>query len=144
MNIHESVDHILSSDELLGNDFYEVFFDRYPEVQEYFQGVDLIHQSALLTMALMIVEQFSNRDFPAMARYLTELGAKHCRRGIPPELYPCFREAMLETLQRHHGSDWNADLARQWAAAIDGAIVEMLKGYQGDSQGERTPTPIVE
>jgi hemoglobin-like flavoprotein len=62
--------------------------------------------------------------------YLRYLGTKHHDRGIPAELFPKFRDALLAALERFHSNDWNAHLARQWHDAIDHATATMLSGYR--------------
>jgi hemoglobin-like flavoprotein len=129
MRIQDSVDRILQSRELLGNAFYDVFFRQRPDVQQYFAGVNLVRQGVLLTMALVVIEQYYTHAYPATQRYLQILGAKHDDRGIPAETYPHFREALLETLAQFFAGDWTEALAKQWRAAIDKASQTMLEGY---------------
>ena len=80
-------------------------------------------------MTLMVIERYHSRGYPAVAMYLNYLGTKHHERGIEPDLYPKFRESLLASLEQFHGPDWDLDLARQWAEAIDRAILAMLEGY---------------
>jgi len=129
MDIHESVDRILGSEEVLGDMFYDTFLNRFPHVQQYFEGVNLRRQAVMLMMALLVVEQFETEKYPTTTKYLQELGAKHDELGIPKETYPYFREALLDTLARHLGSNWDDSLAQQWTSAIDNATEQMLKGY---------------
>ncbi|RIK77993.1 MAG: hypothetical protein DCC68_16110 [Planctomycetota bacterium] len=129
MTITQSVDQVLQSRELLGNTFYDVFFRRYPEVQRYFAGVNLVRQGVLLTMALVVIEQYYTRSYPATHHYLQHLGARHGERGIPASTYPQFRDTLLETLSLFHGDDWTKELAAQWHAAIDKTSQAMLEGY---------------
>jgi hemoglobin-like flavoprotein len=92
--------------------------------------VNIRHQAVLLTMALLVMERHSAYLYPATEMYLNYLGTKHRNRGIPPALYPKFRDALLATLERFHANDWNPHLATQWRQAIDHATESMLKGYQ--------------
>jgi hemoglobin-like flavoprotein len=62
--------------------------------------------------------------------YLKYLGTKHHSRGVEPDLYPKFRDALLATLEEFHGRDWDLLLARQWGEAIDRAAATMLEGYK--------------
>jgi hemoglobin-like flavoprotein len=132
MNIHESLHHVLHRDEILADLFYDVFLDRYPEVREFFEGVDLQRQALLLTMALVVVVNHYTNAYPATELYLKYLGTQHHRRGIPVESYASFREALLETLERFHGDDWSPELAGNWRAAIDLAATTMHDGYRED------------
>ena len=130
MNIQQSLHHILEQKEKVADLFYIVFLERYPEVRTYFRGVDLQPQAVLLTMALMVIERHYSGSYPATEMYLKYLGTKHHDRGIPPELFAKFRDAMLSTLERFHSKDWNALLAQQWGAAINRAATTMFQGYR--------------
>ena len=133
MDIHHSISLILDSEEVIvGNAFYDVFLTRYPQVQKYFEGVNMQQQAVLLTIAMMVIEQYHSAEYPATAKYLKELGAKHREWGIPTETYPYFREALLEALRRFHGDEWDDQLAIQWDTAIDLTTRQMLKGYADD------------
>jgi len=130
INIHESLHRILEQKETMADLFYIIFLDRYPEVRDYFKGVDLKAQSVLLTMALMVMERHYSGSYPATEMYLKYLGTKHHDRKIPRELYPKFRDAQLATLERFHSKDWDPLLAGQWHDAVDKSTVTMLAGYR--------------
>jgi hemoglobin-like flavoprotein len=130
MNIQASLHHILESKETLADLFYLVFLDQYPEVRKHFEGVNLRTQGMLLTMALMVMERHYSGPYPATEMYLKYLGSKHHERGIAPELFPKFRNALLAALERFHGKDWSTPLAGQWTDAIEGTSRTMLEGYR--------------
>jgi hemoglobin-like flavoprotein len=130
MNIQESLHSILGQQETFADLFYLVFLDRYPEVRQHFQGVNLKHQAVLLTMALMVIERNYTSSYPSTRQYLRYLGSKHHERGIPADSYPKFQSAFLDTLARFHSKDWNPALARQWNEAIERAAEFMLEGYR--------------
>lgn len=130
MDIRQSVNEVMNSKELLGASFYEVFFERHPEVQQYFEGIDMRRQTLVLTMALMLVERYYITSFIATERFLQYLGTQHKARSIPRELYPDWIAAMLATLERFHGTHWSEDLARQWREALEKAVEKMLEGYE--------------
>ena len=129
MDIHASIDQIMEAPQLIGTQFYEIFFDRFPEAKEFFDGVDMERQSHVLTMSLMVVQQLHSKRYEATTQYLRYLGTQHHDRNIPKELYPKWREAMLATLQNAHGEAWNEALEQSWAEAFDHAIALMLDGY---------------
>jgi len=88
------------------------------------------HQPVLLTMVLMVLVNHYVNKYSATELYLRYLGSKHKDRQIPPELYPKFRSALLATLERFHGPDWDKGLSEQWQGAIDLATQIMLEGYK--------------
>jgi hemoglobin-like flavoprotein len=130
MNIQESIHRILERRDCFADLFYIVFLDEYPEVRQHFVDINLKHQAVLLTMAIMVMERHYSAQYPATRMYLKHLGAKHQKRGIPVNLYPSFRAALLQTLERFHSSDWDTNLASQWRDAIDEGIATMLEAYE--------------
>ena len=130
MDIHESLHQILAHKENLADRFYQVFFERYPEVRPHFDGINIRHQAEVLRMALMIMECHYTHAYPATEGYLKYLGSKHHDRGVGLELYPKFRDALLVTLEQFHGTEWNEGLAGQWHEAYDRATRAMAEGYQ--------------
>ena len=130
MNISESIHEILNRDEIVADLFYDVFLDRHPEVRRFFVGVDIRQQAIVLTMMLSIIEDFYHHSYPATGRYLRLVGQRHKARGIPKELYLIFCQCLLETLERFHGQNWNAQLSDEWQRAFDKASQVLLEGYQ--------------
>jgi hemoglobin-like flavoprotein len=129
MNITQSLDRIFQSQDTFGRSFYEVFLGRYPELLEFFRDVDMERQAVLLTMALAVVERHQRNPTPTTDKYLRYLGAKHRDRKVPPELYPHWGDAMIESLAHFHGEEWTDSLAAEWKESIDRAIAPMLQGY---------------
>jgi hemoglobin-like flavoprotein len=130
MNIQDSLRRVLEERDTVATTFYEVFFERTPEARPLFDGVNMKHQAVLLTMALMVIERHHAHGYPSTALYLKYLGHKHHLRGVPPEMYPKWAEALLATLARFHGPDWDEEAAGQWRSALEGAAQVMLVGYR--------------
>ena len=130
MNIQESMHRILADKDNVATLFYSIFFERYPEVKPYFEGVKLPHQAELLRMALMVMEQHYSHNYPATDYYLKYLGTKHRALGIPFDEYPKFGQALVATLEKFHGPDWNAQVASQWQEAIDRTTRLLFEGYR--------------
>jgi hemoglobin-like flavoprotein len=129
MDLHESLQRILASKQVLGDAFYEALFARHPEFRPYFEGVDLRRQAVVLTMELTVIDNYHRLRSPSARLYLRYLGTKHHDRGIPQELYGPFRETLLEVLQQVLGQGWTEELAREWKTAIDDASAVMFEGY---------------
>jgi hemoglobin-like flavoprotein len=129
VDISQSILRILNREDIVTDLFYDIFLDRHPEVQQYFVGVNLNHQAAVLRMSLLLIERHYVHETPASRQYLEVLGHRHQQRRIPLELYGPFRECLLETLQRFFGREWIDPLPRQWAEAIDAATRTMHNGY---------------
>lgn len=129
MNLSESVQKIFGRDEIVADFFYTRFLDQYPEVQRFFEGVDLKDQALVLMMTLLIIDQYHHHKYIATERYLKLLGRRHQAMNIPADLFPLFRNCLLETLERFHGNDWEEQLCAEWQTAIDQVVEVMLTGY---------------
>jgi hemoglobin-like flavoprotein len=129
MPLAASLDRILQSQALLGERFYARFFAAVPAARKYFEAIDMRRQALVLTMALTVIQQHYDHDYPATRDFLHYLGSKHHNRRIPIELYNEWRQVMLDTLAEFHGDDWQTDLASQWGLAIDEAVDAMMAGY---------------
>lgn len=129
MDIHQSLERIYDSKDLLGDRFYAHFFASCPEARPYFEGVDMHRQAMVITMALTLVEQYFRSPYRATEDYLLFLGTRHEDRGIPLELYPQWLDAMMATLEEFHDNQWSDDLADQWSRALKKAIDKLWEGY---------------
>ena len=132
MTITESVHAIMSRSELVVDLFYVKYLDRYPELRDYFEGVEMDQQAVLLTMALTVTQQFYTHRYPAAEQYLFVLGQKHHLRQIPRSLYGEWRDCLLDALQQSLPDDWNGTLEREWTEAINLATEIMHRGYDDD------------
>jgi hemoglobin-like flavoprotein len=129
MDIHDSLQRILQAKDHLAIMFYDHFLDKFPEVRPYFENVDFGRQRILLTTALMIIERYYSNPTPAIEQYLQYLGTRHHEMKIPREMYAKWIIAMIDTMQRFHGTQWSPELEQQWREAIDRARVSMFQGY---------------
>ena len=130
MNLQASLHAVLERPrDRLGDIFYLIFHEQFPEVQSYFSGVNLRVQATMLMNALQIVAAHRTNLHAATAEYLKILGHRHYVRGVPADLYPKFCDALLVALERFHGNDWNPELAEEWRETLDLGIRAMLTGY---------------
>ena len=129
MNLITSLEKTLQSGEQFGSLFYEIFFDRYPDVKQYFDDTNMQRQSVVLTMSLKLVGEYHVNGYAAIKLYLQHVGTDHNNRGVPREAYPQFSDALLIALERFHGDDWNDALATEWRDAMDVACKAMFDGY---------------
>ena len=129
MDMHESLQRILASNQVIGDLFYEALLAGHPQIRPYFDGIDLRRQAVLLTMQLAVVEGYHRLPSCPARLYLQYLGTKHHDRGIPSELYGPFQNTLLKVLQQFLEDDWTEELAREWKTAIDNASAVMFEGY---------------
>ena len=129
MDIIKSVRKLQSDEEMVIGRFYTRFLNRDPRINAMFGGVDLPQQSVMLTTALNIVELNYSAQSPVARESLRMLGKKHRAIGATPDLFPIFRDCLLETLAEYHGTDWDEELQRQWDESLQAALETMLEAY---------------
>ena len=129
MNISESVQAILSNEDLLSGKFYERFFAECPHMSHFFKGVDMQRQSSMLTSALVLVETTQSKNGAGLSPFLRLLGRQHEQRGISKGDFGDWTESMIRTLSDYHGEDWTDSLEHEWRGAIRASIDVMLEGY---------------
>jgi hemoglobin-like flavoprotein len=105
--------------------FYQILFERYPQVRPMFGGAATRRQEEMLARALvLVVDHLEDGDW--LSRTLAELGARHAGYGVTAEMYDWVGDALLATLAEAAGADWTPHLASQWASAY-GTICQLMQ-----------------
>jgi hemoglobin-like flavoprotein len=130
MDIKESLARILAQEQKITDAFYVVFLDRCPEARLYFQATEMSRQSMKLSIALLVIECYYSSASPVAEEYLHCQGTRHHDMGVPLELYPRFRDALLLIIRLFHGLEWDGELEAQWRAAFEKATQAMSVGYR--------------
>lgn len=136
MELQDSIRLILGQeDHGLARRFYDLLFERHPELRERFTETDMSRQRIMFTVALQTVTQqylLPNKGLEAYMRYL---GSLHRQRGIHAEDFPKFANVLLEALAEFHGDDW-PELDDDWSAALGESVRLMglgaVEGLDGD------------
>ncbi len=108
--------------------FYEVLFERHPQIRELFRRNEPALQVQMMKDTLLaIVDRLE--DAPWLRRSLAALGAKHVEYGVVPAMYPLVGEALLWTLGEAAGPEvWTPHVAEAWARAFGAISTMMLVG----------------
>ena len=104
--------------------FYDVLFERYPQVRSLFGRNTRQNQEKMLAQALGAVMDHLE-DAPWLQQTLGALGAKHKDYGVTREMYAWVGDALLTTLAESAGSDWTPAMLTNWTEAY-GAIASMM------------------
>lgn len=104
--------------------FYEVLFERYPQVRPLFAKSDMARQEEMLTFALVAVLDHLE-DAPWLTASLGVLGEKHVGYGVTREMYGWVGASLLATLAEVAGPAWTPELEGAWSDAI-GAIASLM------------------
>jgi nitric oxide dioxygenase len=102
--------------------FYDRLFEIAPAVKPLFHG-DMADQRRKLVAALAAVVSGLS-DLPSVLPVASSLAKRHVGYGARPEHYAVVGEALLWTLERGLGTQWNHQVADAWTAAY-----ATLSGY---------------
>jgi len=124
--LRNSFESIAERQPLLTRRFYQVLFERHPEVRSMFGRRSQQAQEQMLTQALVAVMDHLD-DAAWFTETLEALGAKHAGYGVTDVMYEWVGDALLTTLAEVAGADWSPALASEWSrayAAIAGTMME--------------------
>jgi len=137
MNLAESGDFVLINQARLAEQFYGRLFSEHPEMQPFFEGVDLAHQQEKLATALSTIVRQETVGGWVSENYLHGLGKMHLTMRVGRELFPRFIDTLMKSLAELHEADWTMRLEDDWRAALNKSLKLMLSEYDAaDSESQ--------
>lgn len=112
--------------------FYEILFERYPQVRPMF-GASLRKQEEMLTRALVAVIDHLE-DGPWLADTLRGLGGKHVGYGVTDVMYDWVGDALVRAMSDVAGDAWTPRVAKAWAEAYGAIAGLMMEGAHAAAQ----------
>ncbi len=109
---------------VLGDVFYGRLFIKYPSLRSMFKESMESQYQKFVDMLSIIVARLDRPD--TIAQEVSQLARSHEGYGVKPEHYSAVKEALLWTLERGLGNDWNADIRRAWEVCYDTITRSML------------------
>lgn len=106
--------------------FYEILFERYPQVRPMFSR-ERSAQAKMLQEAIVAVLDHAE-DAAWLAPTLKGMGAKHKTYGVTDEMYPWVGECLLATLAEVGGAEWTEEVAQAWTEAYGAIAGLMIEG----------------
>jgi hemoglobin-like flavoprotein len=95
--------------------FYARLFELDPDLKPLFKG-DMKRQGMMLmSMIATAVRGLSNTE--ALLPMVRNLGRRHVGYGVKDAHYATVGQALIETLEKGLGSDFNAEMREAWVAA---------------------------
>jgi hemoglobin-like flavoprotein len=113
-------------DDGLTRRFYDILFERYPDVRPMF-GADIRPQATMLrTAVIAVLDHFE--DGPWLTETLGSLGAKHAAWGVTEPMYGAVAECMIAAMEELGGSEWTAEMTAAWTEALTAVAGLMVAG----------------
>jgi hemoglobin-like flavoprotein len=110
---------------VLGDVFYGRLFIKYPYLRSLFKGSMESQYERFVKMLSLIVARLDRPD--TLTDEISQLARRHEAYGVKPEYYPAVREALMWTLERGLGTDWNEAVGQAWGACYDLLTRSMLE-----------------
>jgi len=120
-----SFELIIAREPNLTTRFYDLLFERHPEVRGLFKPHSRVAQERMLTSALTLV--LDHLDDPWwLQETLGKLGDRHRGYGVRDEMYAWVGEALLVALSDVAKDEWTAEVEAEWRKAY-ALIAEAMK-----------------
>jgi hemoglobin-like flavoprotein len=115
--LRSSFELVAEREPMLAARFYEVLFERYPQVRPLFHRRPPEAQQMMLQQALVaVLDHIEEADW--LEDTLRGMGAQHVEYGVTDEMYEWVGESLLATIAEVAGNEWNAELGEAWTAAL--------------------------
>lgn len=111
---------------LIADVFYSKLFLGRPDIRQLFPKNMEEQYQKLVDMLSQMVARLEQPD--RLLQEIHEMGRRHKDYGVTPAHYALVGEALLWTLEKGLGSDWNAATAEAWTACYQLIADQMLEG----------------
>ena len=113
--------------------FYELLFERYPDVEPMFANTTPEKQQKMLLASLkLVMSNLNNVD--KLAKALTTLGEKHEKYGAIEAHYGAVASTLIDTMKEFAGRAWTKEVNQAWSHALE-TIANVMLGAYGKSEG---------
>jgi hemoglobin-like flavoprotein len=124
----ESLLLVDGQEERLTPRFYEILFERNPELRPMFSA-DIRPQAQMLREAVVAVLDHLD-DEAWLGDSLGALGRKHVGYGVTPSMYGAVAESMIAAMQELGGEQWTPVMTAEWTEALGAVAGLMLAGAE--------------
>lgn len=125
--LSSSLELVASRQPFITPRFYEILFERYPQVKPLFGRNAATQQAKMLQEAIVSVVEHAD-DAPWLTETLHGMGAKHVDYGVTAEMYPWVGECLIATLAEIAADDWTSEIEQAWVDAYGAISGLMLEG----------------
>jgi hemoglobin-like flavoprotein len=118
--------------------FYQILFEKYPDIRPLFLSTDMNKQKEKLieSLDLVLVNVHNPKAFNSI---LKDLGKRHVKYGAVLTDYPLVGDALLQALEKHLGKDWTPNVKQAWSLAYKTIADTMAEGAKSDLKNDSKP-----
>jgi methyl-accepting chemotaxis protein len=132
--VEETFSKLADNGDKLVERFYNLLFERFPDVKPMFANVDQKEQEKKLLSGLALVVN-NIRKPEVLGPALTNLGKNHQKYGAVAEHYPAVAEVLLEVMSEFAGELWTPEIKQAWTNALNTVAAAMLDAYDKPEDG---------
>jgi hemoglobin-like flavoprotein len=99
--------------QLIGDVFYGRMFQQMPSFRPMFKNNMTEQYAKIVDMLSLIVSRLDKLE--QLTDEITQLALRHVKYGVRPAHYKIVGDALLWTLEKCLGKDWNPETADAWA-----------------------------
>lgn len=125
--LRDSFELVVDREPQLTRRFYEILFERFPQVRPMFHRKAPEAQQRMLAEALAAVLDHLE-DAAWLRATLHTMGATHVQYAVTTEMYDWVGEALLATLAEVAADAWTPELAAAWTEAYGAIAGLMIEG----------------
>ena len=123
--LQSSLGLVLENEQNLTLRFYEILFERYPQVKRLFGRKSQAEQAKMLQEALVsVVDRLEDGEW--VSSTLEAMGHTHVDYEVTEEMYPMVGECLILALKDLSGDAWTQEMEKAWGdayAAISGLML---------------------
>ncbi|MEP6749172.1 MAG: globin family protein [Bacteroidota bacterium] len=111
--------------EIIGDVFYSKLFADMPALKRMFKNSIASQYKKLIDMLSMMVGRLHNLQ--EITPEIEEMALRHVGYGVKPAHYKLVEDALLWTLERGLGNDWNEEVKKAWTdcyTILSGIMIE--------------------
>ena len=102
---------------MVGEVFYSRLFYTSPKLRKMFDRSMTDQYKKLIDMLSLMVARLDKLD--EISEEIKQLGIRHASYGVKPAHYKLVGEALLWTLEKGLGNDWNLEVKKAWSSCYD-------------------------
>jgi hemoglobin-like flavoprotein len=127
--LRETLESMLASDDTFPSRFYELLFERHPDLRGLFKSSTPNVQRLKFAQSLVWIVDHADQP-EALERELRAMADRHRGYGVTDEMYAFVGEALLDTLQEALGGEFTPEVEQAWRGAYT-MISTAMRGRTG-------------
>lgn len=126
--LKESFQALAPQGETLVSRFYDILFQKYPQVKPLFESVGMERQKRQLLGSLKFTVE-NLEDPETLAPKLVAMGSRHQGYAVRDAHYGMVADALLEAMAEVADDLWNSEIHKAWSDALGFIAQLFLSGY---------------